>query len=558
MVGFYCGTQFHIFESVFLKNLYFPDEEAVLFIVSPLEQKDYLIEAFYELGFSKVVAVDSCQPYVDILFDQVFFFSIFTHYPDYMKKLKTKKMILGYDGITTFMLNHWRSTDPNNPFDYDRDIDEIWIPSKALLLDDEYIPKCKEFSFDLKKLILEEKELLCEKINRAFRYHHKPISAKTLFMDRYLTKYSNVFFDVAFEKILTQTIYYGIGEAMAIKRHPYDTYYKDKYAGLEQIEVLEDNVPWELVYLNEHIHNRKDNINKFIVYNSFAPANQTLLFGNKGYGLVCIEPILDKYSQIRNTFLNSDLTLQIFKRFSETFGIKVEIADSFLTLASTKKKKFAETDLKKWECAEEKLKIAPKFLLSFHIQIDSMLFFLSKDSGKYYLLRNETDGEITENALVKILGDSLPSFKRTNNMKKADICIYMRANLEKYREKDYDIRKSREIYISLDTIKEYEEIYKQVITKKNIYIWGASTSNLETLRLIEEMGFKDRVRMIFDSYASGTRQGIPVVRFDKRIIEPESIIIICANLAYKEIEHILQQEGLRKDIDYTFGIGKRE
>jgi len=557
MIGFYCSTAFHIFMSVLLKHKYFENKRVVLYIVSPLNIKEYNLQALYDLGFENVLFVSNEETIIkeQYAFEQVFFYTLFCHNVNYLKGLQKRKLALVYEGITTFQLKNWGASDRLKRIDIENDIDEIWLPNTKLFVDKEYLYKCKEFDIAILDGNKEKLLRLCNDMNRVFMYTPCEINGKVVFMDRYLTTYLNVCSGAEHERMLVQNIYYGSGETLVIKKHPYDTCYEVKYKNLEDVTVLEENVPWELIYLNNIIRHQEFKVSKYIIYNSFAPANLALLFKDNNFSCICIEPILDKYSCIQNTFLDSDITNQIFSMLATEYNLKVQFIKTLDEYWGLYGENVLCIKSHLWEQVETRINsINISDLRAFRLRMDCALLSVKKKKGFYWINADNLCAEITRQILV----NALPEYSETEMMAESDIIIDCDGTLIDHAKDDFDVRDFR-IIEGCGRLKKWESDLEKILREKdNIYIWGATQTNLKTFEFLEKVQLKNRLQKVFDSYATGTCCGYSIVPFAKEELEKNSYIMVCANVAYPEIARNLIRLGYQEYIDFGPGVGVRQ
>jgi len=550
MIGFYCVTAFQIFLTVLLKYCYFKNQKCVIFLASPLVPEDYNLQVFYDLGFEKIIIVnrDDEEQGKEIDFEKLFFFSIYCAHSRYLKKLKTKCLALVYEGITTYQLKHWCECDIDKRFNIDTDIDEIWLPNLNLLLDKEYLHKCKQFTVDFNKLGTDV-ENICECLNRIFYYTYQPVYATSVFMDRYLKKFVH---DITAERMLTQNVYYGIKGEKLIKRHPGDEAYEEKYMGLEGLEVIKENVPWELIYLNNRLRNKDFKVTEYIIYNSFAPANMALLFNEPSFKCVCVDDILINYGNISNTYLNADITRNVLDLLSEEYGVEVQYISDLEELWGIREESFC-TKNALWEEGIKAIKEVGTGYFSelkvFRLQLDSVLISIRKQKGTYYLNADNYCAQLTRRLLRKVLPDYLEV-----HQKEADFIVDCNKSLVNYATQEYDVRKIRIIEGCFHLSEEEERLEKLIRCKKFIYIWGATNTNQKTFSFLQKVNLYERVDKVFDTYATGENHGFTIVPFTPQELKSESVIIICAQIAYPEITQKLQGLGYKENIDFVLGI----
>lgn len=555
MTAFFCGTMFQVFETCLLKRTYFRDVSCVIFIVRPLSAEDFDVEALRRFGFDEVIALASsaAERASGYHYERVFFFSLFCGCQDYIYSLDYEKLILAYEGITSYQLKHWSRSEPVEWFPLDT-IDEFWLPDTDLLLDREFLPRCREFSLNLRQIPKEELRRLCALLNDVFRYRYQPCAKQTVFLDRYLSAYGGVL-STQTEEALTQAIFFGTGGNAAIKVHPYDSGNLHKYRSLQDAELMKENLPWELACLNRIVFEPEKNIDKYIFYNSFAPVNTTLLFNERSYRCVCIELILDKYACIEGTFLNANTTREIFRRFSEKYQIEVKYLSHLEELNGCHMGSHLATDDVLWHQAETAARKWDYFdlqeLRAFRLQLDCALLSIGKDSGSYYLTADNLCAAVSR----EVLRLALPQYAETASREGADLIVDCDGSLVNYAEDSFDVRHFSVVegYCRLNDWKASVETRLKDV--EHLYVWGTTRTNLETFRVLRKLQMLRKVERVFDSYATGENHGFPIEPFSPEKIRPNSFIFVCAEIAYPQIAKILTEAGFIEGKDFALGLG---
>jgi hypothetical protein len=557
MIAFFCTTLFQILISVLLRERYYLDKEAYIFIVTPLKDESINKEYILKLGFTKVFWIDLRNKCTELTleFDEIVFYSLYMRFAMYLKEIICKKRILAYEGVTTFQIKLWLKGLKNKGFNYDEFIDEIWIPDVDLLIDKVYLCKCKEISIRIDEFSLDALKLLCKNLNHLFHYQYDPIKERTIFIDRYLSKNElAIILNKTTEKILTHAICNQY-QILNIKKHPRDDLSLPKYEDLSfNTKIISDDVPWELIYLNAFLEPSDTMVNKYIVYNSFSAINTTFIFGTTKYSIVCIENLLDKYTNIDETFLNRKTTSEIMNRFSQKYGVSIEFENSLMGKTTKTERSDHLTDETLWKIAEDNIRQKGINILeirAFRLQLDCVLLAIQKRSGKYFM---NIDNE-SANISMMILDIALPQFSRTFCKDQSDFIIDCDGTFVDYSKDYFDIKDFRIIEGCWRLSKDELEIYRKLNHFQHIYIWGASKLNINTLLTLKKLHLTDKIGCVFDTYITGKIEGIPILNFCKDFVEKNSYIFVCAGLAYYEIAKILIRNGFKEYYDFGPGVG---
>ena len=554
MIGFYCTTVFQIFLSVLIKRKYFGLDKCIMYLCSRFDSENYNVQSMIDYGFEDVVFVGQNETAEDVtdFFEKLLFFSISCEDPQFVNGLQKKELILVYEGITSFQLRQWSDSYSDLKFDLDNDIDRIWLPSIELLTDKEFIPKVFLFDTSFDDYSQNDLKDICYMLNDFLRFSPIGFVETAVFMDRYLSQLSNgAFISLATERVLTQMIYYSIGEYALIKRHPNDLFYESKYNCISEARVLSENVPWELLYLNAIIEGDDFSVNKYVIYNSFAPANLALLFGNNAYRCICVEPIVERYASFDKSFLNLNKTKEILTRFSQVYNVPIDFIRSPGELY---KMEWDENDEIVWERVRKQLIDRQKY--DFHgfglirSVIDCMKIFFSGKRLKYYINSNNLSAELTRD-ILKIV---VPHYVETSAEESSDFVVDCDGSCVDFTKDVFDVRRISVIEGYYRLSKEEEKYAEKIRGRSHIYIWGGTDTNIRTFEFLSKAGLEDRVEMVFDRSIRGECRGVPIIRFSKEILKPSSIIIVCANIAYIEIEKELLDLGFIMGEDFIRGI----
>lgn len=191
---------------------------------------------------------------------------------DYIKE-KTK-IILTDEGLMTYLIKESLEARKNKTIDIER-ISEIWVLNKNL-----YVSNFKRTikNIEIEKHLNDNQFLtvMCKELNEIYNYNHKKINANIIFFDQPLTKV-HLTTEEKERQIITKIFHQQNYDKFLIKKHPSDFYAKYRRLNLSIIK-NDIGVPWELVLLNEYIHNRSNLYNKiFISYYSAGLINSKIL-----------------------------------------------------------------------------------------------------------------------------------------------------------------------------------------------------------------------------------------------------------------------------------------
>lgn len=112
---------------------------------------------------------------------------------------------------------------------------------------------------------------------------------------------------------------------MLVKKHPTDN--ENKYKGLDLELLKSDNIPWEVVYLNEILKNNGHLENKtYITYNSTALLNTRILFKDLGSSnrFITLNKLLNTPAEKSQTKPLLDKYFEKFKTFYEDYYYELE------------------------------------------------------------------------------------------------------------------------------------------------------------------------------------------------------------------------------------------
>lgn len=542
--------------SMLLKWKYYRSEEAVIYFVeSQLKAEECDRETLINSGFLDVVSVftNDTKEGREYRFDELFFYSLDVLCPDYLKTLRHKKLVLVYEGITSCQLRAWSAVCSNKVIsDLDYDIDEFWMPDADLLLDKDLQGRCREFSLELTSLPARELNQICNCLNQLFYYTHDHRCSSVLFLDRYLSqRLHGVVWNKTVEKLLLQEIYNVYGSRMSIKRHPYEADETEKYQGFEDAVLPEQGVPWELIYLNEYVRYGSCPVKTYVFYNSFAPVNLVLLFGDRSHRMVCLEPLLAKYACLEDSYLDAGRTREIFQRLAEKYEVDVTYIESLEQLFKTEAVN-GLTEQALWDRAEADMTahnlVKLTELRAFRLQLD---LALAAESVKTYWITDGAGAAATRTVLHIVL----PDCAEAACSGEADFCVDCNGTLADYGTDPVNVLTLNVIEGLGRPEKEVLETLRPLRGIENIYLWGAVRTTRGTFAELEKLGLTGRIRGVLDSFATGEWQGYPVTPFDPAKLPPKSFIYVCAASAYWEIAKTLKDAGLREGLDFQKGFG---
>ncbi len=532
-ICFCCVTVFHVFLSCLFKKAYFAQDDASIELCLTTEKFGH------EINKKELGCLFSMESEANRHYDEVY---VFTRNKgsliNYASFGKAAKKILVYEGITSFQLTNWL-TDVGVLHQLEL-FDEIWTPDERMMLDREYAHRLKNFSF--REYLRREGDLkeCCEILNRIFDYSHQQLDFDILFFDRYLSTFNTIRKND--ENLLLSMILEMFGtERFLIKKHPFDRL--DKYESCQE-RVLEQPVPWELIYLNRLIHKEIRDDEVCLLYNSSAPMNNALLFGQNNFSIICIDDFLGKYANIDKTYLDAQITKQIFQRFSDLYGVSVNFLRGFADLRGQDERALL-TDDAAWNAAEESLVAqgaASIFeLRGFRLRMDALLYRLGKTTGSYRCMGENLSAKHTRELMAAVL----PSFRQDEISPDFEILcgIHAKPTLEKF------------LY-GVDVLMADEESFAAKLRGADaLYVWGTTQTTIPTFEVLRKAGLSEKLKCVLHSRSTGFHQGFPVKQFKKSLIEPNSMIIVCAGEAYGEIGAILNAAGFSETTDYVKGVG---
>lgn len=332
-VCFACLTPFHLFLSYLLAKTVYRDDYRIL-LLSDSHPK--LREAFDRLEaldiWHEVMLInDYNQSYPSMRqqLSQIDFKSIdIVHYfsfgaasynyllLDYISG--NTKIILTHEGIMTYfiqeMCEHCKRKYNLNPIDLNK-IGEIWLLDKTL-----YTGKLNRplFNIEIKKYLEDPlKYELCNELNFIFNYKYEKNNYRydLLLFDQCLAL-AHILTPLQEKQLLASLIKEASKYDLMIKKHPSDS--NNKYDDLN-ITLLEPNdIPWELIYLNQLINDESQANKVYLSYHSGAIINTNILCTNTNNQFILLNKILDaykgyiedpQYHNVVTNFLNHFTTL---------------------------------------------------------------------------------------------------------------------------------------------------------------------------------------------------------------------------------------------------------
>ncbi len=405
-------------------------------------------------------------------YDRVYVFSYAYPPHETFQKLKCKKKILVYEGLTTYYTEHWLAQAGWNIEEFD----EVLVPMPELVenpLASKYVVlDCVSWFAEAKHL-----KMFVNSANKIWNYNPKlsilEKSHDIVFFDRDFERFCPKIFQHTAHRLITLFCAYAFENDLLVKLHPYESmnYYFDDMG----FDAISDKMPNELIYANMLLENQiqnKDCI--YLMYNSAAAINRYALFGNKNFSIICLGDLLNRYGVgVENTLVSFVHTKKILSSLQQSTGIPVyfpeNLADVF-TLARQKGNLFSikheshYVNKDSWNCAEKALEDQSTSMLlrvrSLLLQIDCALISLRKDTGCY---RFNEDNYCTW-MLRKILQIALPGFVETKEGN-CDIVIDCNGSLIDYSSNAIDYGR----FFIVEGFRLADEYLKPIVDKLDDY-----------------------------------------------------------------------------------------
>ncbi|PAB60659.1 hypothetical protein [Anaeromicrobium sediminis] len=224
--------------------------------------------------------------------------------------LDKTKVILTDEGLGTYFVKefdeHLNKKFNYHTLDFNR-VSEIWLFDKQL-----YISKLNKPLRDIqfKKYIDSDLKFeICDELNIIFDYKHEKKDWDILFLDQSLTP-SNITSYIEEKYLLMSIIKAAKDYKVLLKKHPIHS--NLKFVGLD-VNIIEHNIPWEVIYLNEYIENKPQKQNKIIMtYNSSSFLNTRIIFKDINNNFISLSNLLNNFAS--KTEMNV-----MFEKFYEKF-----------------------------------------------------------------------------------------------------------------------------------------------------------------------------------------------------------------------------------------------
>ncbi|WP_132245806.1 hypothetical protein [Marinisporobacter balticus] len=352
VICFSCITPLHVFVSYILsKTIYINNYKIIIF-------SDYHLKSIYQNAkkfkiWNELILIEEKDlPFSQIQpqFNKIDFKNIdVLHYFSWGSPFNTglmhytsnkTKIILTDEGGMTYIIkeayNHWRSKFKlqSNAIDFNK-ISEIWLFDKRLYISELNKP-LKDIAFK-KYLDSDLKYEICSELNTLFDYNRETIDWDILFFDQYLS-YADLSY-IEEKHLLMSIIKASQPFKLLIKKHPLDDY--KKYNNLNVNILKNNNVPWEVIFLNEYIHDKMKVQNKtYMTYGSSALFNTCILF--KDFDIDNHFIILNKLliNSSKNGFGTNNEKNKFYNTFKELYGINLYEVESLIELKNILKKLF--------------------------------------------------------------------------------------------------------------------------------------------------------------------------------------------------------------------------
>lgn len=253
------------------------------------------------------------------------------------------KLILTEEGIATYYIKeaveHWKSkySPYHDPVNFHK-IAEIWLFDTRLYVSELNKP-LKNIAFH--EYLNEDIKLeLCNELNTLFGYTHQVKEWDILFFDQPLSL-AHITSRLEEKNLLTDIVNAAKPVKLLLKKHPTD--YADKYAGLDVPILHGDNIPWEIIYLNEYVQKDSPLKNKiYMTYNSSALLNTRILFKDLECSnlFISLNKLLNKFT---GTPQVNALLEKYFQKFKEFYGENYYEVDSLEMLENILKNRKASS-----------------------------------------------------------------------------------------------------------------------------------------------------------------------------------------------------------------------
>ncbi|AOT69329.1 polysialyltransferase family glycosyltransferase [Geosporobacter ferrireducens] len=290
-VCFSCLTPYHVFVSYILSKTLYKNDYKILILSDHYHQEIYprsiALNLWDQVHFveEKNRSQDFIQAQLQQIdlnqFDILHYFSWGSIFQLLLMKAvqSATQLILTEEGIATYYIKeaveHWKSkySPYHDPIDFGK-VSEIWLFDTRLYVS-ELEKSLKNIGFH-EYLDTDLKFEFCNELNHLFNYTHQKQKWDILFFDQPLAL-AHITSQEEEKKLLSAIMKTVHPSNVLVKKHPTD--HMEKYRDLDVNILPCDNIPWEIIYLNEYIENNsilKDKI--YITYNSSALLNTRILF----------------------------------------------------------------------------------------------------------------------------------------------------------------------------------------------------------------------------------------------------------------------------------------
>ncbi|WP_053956727.1 hypothetical protein [Inediibacterium massiliense] len=286
VVCFACLNAYHLFISYILSNIRYENDDKILILSGHYSiLKRAYNEILLESKIWKQVILIEDNSIVKrrkqlnkINFDSIDIIHYFT-YSSYNVLLfpfvkERTKIILTDEGVMTYIFKECLECRKIQGWDIEK-VSQVLVLDKRLYISTLNKPVQ---NIELETCVRDKVKLryICKKLNKIFGYKHKPINSNVVFFDQPLSK-TRIINEQQEKKLLYTVLNNFMKYKVLVKKHPSDSY--DKYGNIGVKIMNYQDIPWELVLLNEYINNKANLYGKvFISYNSAALINTRILY----------------------------------------------------------------------------------------------------------------------------------------------------------------------------------------------------------------------------------------------------------------------------------------
>lgn len=339
-VCFSCITSLHVFTSYVLSKTVYKDNYKIIMLSNLIKN---VVEAYNRIKLSdiwdEVILIDETKPQFQLEIinwkkvGALHYYSWGSPYNsilfDYISD--RTKVILTDEGISTYEIKEVAEL-LNAPVDFDR-ISEIWLYDKRLFMSSMDKP-LKDIEF--KKYIDSDlKYTFCKELNYIFNYKHKDEKFDIVFFDQHL--YKSGMLSMNQEKYLLLNIMMVLDNLeVIIKKHPTDDIEKYYNYNITN-KVYEQDVPYELIHLNNYVYGVKINKSVYMTYASTALVSNIYMFKDVKSKYILLHKLL---FGISGNEYDIQSLMEFIKAIEDAYKIKFIDIDSFYELSITANKLF--------------------------------------------------------------------------------------------------------------------------------------------------------------------------------------------------------------------------